>query len=614
MAGTELGCRSLFRVENDSDITTKVHQQLYAWCKNPRKNWDADKLSGPGVAEVAPGVTASLVRDDRQDGSTIERWRFHQDEGHGVWITQLTTLVDRNDDGWVWTDVLRPSGADASVPRLVSNILEVADGLDGRHRLTAEPFRAHIDDVDYLYDALLDPQRRGYLFLAGADDNVTVPLPEWADFVAKLLSRTRGIASAYALDAETTLALNSRLPESHRLRPWSIRTYLPHPELNDPRDSTRHRMLTTARIIDDSQYRLRDLLGRSACRHSTTFALPSELIRIDRRLRELLDETIVDRVVVTTQVPQASSETPREVAEPPLIDTPPVDTAGPAPDRASSGILDTLRTVVRSVIGTAEVTTEAVSRLGQLASEALRQQDSVRLVRSRIQTIESERSALEDQNTELTRTVDDGLIDLAEALSDLDTANRELRHLRGELARVGRDQADWQPPENSLDMPPGSFQELLERLDELVFVEFTGQEKYALELDEKNPLDSWARKTWNALRALNDYCRVRTSSEFTGSVDDYIIQTPPGCVSIPPNSHARDETGATENHKQYGKARTFPVPVAVDAGGTLFMGAHVKIAKFGSISPRMHYYNDATGTGKIYVGYIGPHLPNFRTN
>ena len=44
------------------------------------------------------------------------------------------------------------------------------------------------------------------------------------------------------------------------------------------------------------------------------------------------------------------------------------------------------------------------------------------------------------------------------------------------------------------------------------------------------------------------------------------------------------------------------------------MGAHVRIAKYGSVSPRMHYYNDAAGTGKIYVGYIGPHLPNFRTN
>ena len=209
---TELGCRSLFRIDTDAALTTKVHQQLYSWCKE--KDWDADQITGPGVVTVADGVTASLVRDERQDGSTIERYRFHQDEGQGVWITQLTTFVDRPDSGWVWTDVLGPSDRAPGVPRLVRNILEVTDGLDGSHRLTAAPYRATVDDVDYLYDALMDPERRGFLFLAGADDNINIPQADWLRFVSKLLAGTRGIASAYALDPATTLELNSRLPES----------------------------------------------------------------------------------------------------------------------------------------------------------------------------------------------------------------------------------------------------------------------------------------------------------------------------------------------------------------------------------------------------------------
>jgi hypothetical protein len=44
------------------------------------------------------------------------------------------------------------------------------------------------------------------------------------------------------------------------------------------------------------------------------------------------------------------------------------------------------------------------------------------------------------------------------------------------------------------------------------------------------------------------------------------------------------------------------------------MGAHFKIARKGLISPRMHYYDDAGQTGKVYVGYIGKHLPNTHTN
>lgn len=35
---------------------------------------------------------------------------------------------------------------------------------------------------------------------------------------------------------------------------------------------------------------------------------------------------------------------------------------------------------------------------------------------------------------------------------------------------------------------------------------------------------------------------------------------------------------------------------------------HLKLLKVGRISPRLHFYDDASGTGKIYIGYIGRHL------
>ncbi|GAA1082723.1 hypothetical protein [Tsukamurella spumae] len=43
-------------------------------------------------------------------------------------------------------------------------------------------------------------------------------------------------------------------------------------------------------------------------------------------------------------------------------------------------------------------------------------------------------------------------------------------------------------------------------------------------------------------------------------------------------------------------------------------GAHFKIAQSGMISPRMHYLDDTARTKKVYVGYIGPHLPTKATN
>lgn len=613
---TELGCRSLFRIDTDAALTTKVHQQLYSWCKE--KDWDADQITGPGVVTVADGVTASLVRDERQDGSTIERYRFHQDQGQGVWITQLTTFVDRTDSGWVWTDVLGPSDRAPGVPRLVRNILEVTDGLDGSHRLTAAPYRATVDDVDYLYDALMDPERRGFLFLAGADDNINIPQADWLRFVSKLLAGTRGIASAYALDPATTLELNSRLPESHRVKEWSIRTYLPDPVLDDRHDAVRHRILTTPRIVGDSESRLRDLLARSACRHSASTPLPHELLRIDRRLRQLLDETLIDSVA--TQVPAAAEPKP---ADPDLggktspTEQVPADDQTASTDQRSTvptSVFAALRSVVSSVIGTAEVTVDAVTRLGELASEALKSGDHLRLIRTRLRTLEDERSSLEEQKTEFARRAQDGQEELAGIRIDFADAEKELRHLRSELARLDREgSVQWVAEKVSTDDPPATFDELIDRINEFDLVRFTGDRRTAVELDEHGLLD-WPIRTWDALRALNDYCRVRSHGTFDGSVDDYINDVPPGCASLTPGCHAKGETRATQDHPIFGRARILPVPRDVDASGFVFMGAHIRIAKYGSISPRIHYHNDATGTGKIYIGYIGAHLPNFRTN
>ena len=61
-------------------------------------------------------------------------------------------------------------------------------------------------------------------------------------------------------------------------------------------------------------------------------------------------------------------------------------------------------------------------------------------------------------------------------------------------------------------------------------------------------------------------------------------------------------------------SRMLSVPTEVCADGNVFMGSHFRIAMKGLLSPRMHYHDDAINTGKVYVGYIGKHLPNKQTN
>lgn len=53
--------------------------------------------------------------------------------------------------------------------------------------------------------------------------------------------------------------------------------------------------------------------------------------------------------------------------------------------------------------------------------------------------------------------------------------------------------------------------------------------------------------------------------------------------------------------------RELPVSAQVDRSGSVLMEAHLKIAN-GSLAPRVYFYDDTRGsTGKVHVGFIGPH-------
>jgi hypothetical protein len=65
---------------------------------------------------------------------------------------------------------------------------------------------------------------------------------------------------------------------------------------------------------------------------------------------------------------------------------------------------------------------------------------------------------------------------------------------------------------------------------------------------------------------------------------------------------------------QYGDERVFRVPTSVSPSGTATMEAHIRISSEGTVSPRMHFLDALAATGKIYVGYLGPHLRNTLTS
>lgn len=78
---------------------------------------------------------------------------------------------------------------------------------------------------------------------------------------------------------------------------------------------------------------------------------------------------------------------------------------------------------------------------------------------------------------------------------------------------------------------------------------------------------------------------------------------------------ALKESETTDNNKKLRTERTFQVPREADPTGEIYMPAHMKLPGNYPIKPRIHFTLDTLATvGKIYIGYVGPHLTTLGTN
>ncbi|HET9873190.1 MAG TPA: hypothetical protein VFP89_11440 [Propionibacteriaceae bacterium] len=194
------------------------------------------------------------------------------------------------------------------------------------------------------------------------------------------------------------------------------------------------------------------------------------------------------------------------------------------------------------------------------------------------------------------------------ALSELDNAHSQVRYLqrafqeRGEVPIVeAEEDEDWHP-DSCVDA-------LVAARESLSYLIIGADEDQCAALDAQQKRGIWAKKIWSALRALNDYCRVKADGRFQGDIAMYRDDTPGSAVPMLAE-YAPTESQSTTNNPALKALRSFPVPFQVEASGKVYMEQHVKIDKGGRSAPRIHIYDDSGGsTQRIYVGYVGPHLP-----
>ncbi len=624
-----VGYRSIFSLRHGQDAMRLTAEQLRSWLA--LKGYGLVALP-PGVHEIAEHAQLVVTELHLHDGSGSRRYRLTESSSAGEWVTTVTVHRDGKEDDWIWVDVNAPpstpgpaasyerlvkdvDAADAwwtGVPHMVRVILSAADAHDGEMILSSRPTLVTAADVDGLISAICDPGRRGTALVAAPIPDV--PAPRMIGHVERLTRECVGLAGIYVLDSGAAAKLEESFAPSHSVPLGAIRTFLPEVDPASAVDARRHRVLLARTIAEQAPGKLGHLLGRANRSRALNLPLPSHVAQVDRLL---------------------SREEPATVLR--AIQEPPPDPFARGPGDGAAGLApagQAATTAVREVAIAGELLTGLVSefqsgasradlpggpddmtaRFRELLAEGRGVLRGHREISRRLAVLQDMLEDVEDDRDLVRARLEDEQLDHAETQAELLKAKLELDRLRGILSRTGR--VDQTRAATAAAQSPGSFAELLERLDEhvLSYVIFTGDPKNALELDDFDPLGTWAAKSWDALRVLDGYAAARRRGEFSKGVHAYLGHTPPGRPGYPPGAHSTQESEPVERSPKLRKLRVFPVPTGLHPDGAIFMDAHFKIARKGLVSPRIYYHDDAGQTGKIYVGYIGKHLPNAHTN
>lgn len=610
-----LGYRLFVDVSAQNGAVDKLAlEQVHSWLR--RKNLDADALAEGQVANLGRDAEGLLLVRDEPDGTRRLRMRTVETKGRAAWTTQLTLEVPGRPTltPWLMVEVEGPKEADP--PNLARNLLDVMPGTQGATTFNAEPQLVTVEGVDELLRSILDNDRRTLLFVAGSDSELD--LSSWRTFVGRLLKKTVGLASGYVLDPAATEELSLRLGSDHKVLPWTMRTFRPGVDPSQPLDARRHRVLSTGTIIGEHENQIATMLGRRASEVCLDAPLPGRAKRVDRLFQSETNDLLVgmlgtDTVSETTDSQEATPSgldmAPESglIREDALAEPPALSITEPASTALSPTLLD----AARKIVGPVEDQEELVLQLLGLAKQAARARESQDQVSRRLKKYEQDAADWDEAKRELRQQVVDAQLEQLVISEDLAVSDRRVRHLRTQLMRVDAAAEAWSEPE--AELRPEAYEDLLALLPDLHHVTFTGDESLMLGLDKHDPNAVWPGKIWDIACTLEDYGACVLDGRHDGDVDSYLRDTPVGCRKYS-GKHAPDETPLLKNTPRYAKERLFRVPEEVEPSGRVFMGAHFRVGQLGMISPRLHYLNDVRRTGRIYIGYVGPHLLSPLTN
>lgn len=581
----------------------------------------------------------------------------------------------RNRGGVLWVEVIPPSGFDYKTkpPRLIRKLLD--EGVyDGSMPLTDHLEEiGDQDGVDRLISWIHDPDRRASIVVGaplteGNSPEDTQHERRWREALSVLTKDSLGCATYVALSPASYDLFQERINADLRIPRGSLRTYAPRVRPNDPLDYRRHRVLTANQLLDGYDVKakkfhshLAALIARTPRTYLWENGLDSELQRAARVLDERRpsvpthrsgseDRKPVNLVEEVRGLDTDISASPAHVTDPMLIGVREetvgetcVETSGNQEKkrREHRTWYLPLRLLIRRFLpsfapisprdlqngidAVGRGLNEMNIRYDKLDKKYERVRDELEIHR---ELLEEAKRVEKDQNDKLVKLrkikelQEFQLAEEGEERRALEQRIRQLTWERDNPVVADRDYAAKQN-EDQLAEPPTSMSQLYDwmtdKKHETVhrYVMFSDPDTMVddmLSIDSYDPLGRYAAIFWEYILVLRDYMRALEAGDFKGGIHQYLQESTGLYRTCSPLRHRSNESETTKSSPARREERTFSVPTSVDPSGEIFMRTHFAPTHRDQNAPRMYYYADTRITHKVYIGYIGPHLKNTKTN
>ncbi|MEU5153639.1 hypothetical protein [Glycomyces sp. NPDC021274] len=597
--------------------------------------WAGVEDDGGPAFEHAKGRTRTALADNDRCG----RYTHDGPTGDGRLRTTATWAAGhKGAPGWVRVTVDGDlDEAAVTAPGFMPAFLATGRATDGAVPVEAGPLLIGPEEVKELTGWLARPDRGVPVIVLTVDRSDPNLVAACADHLAEALAGVAVVARLY--DARTQDDLNAWLGGDLSVFGGGLRTYLPGVRPGEETYAMRHQPRGGGAIRDQGVRSL-EVVVKGVIELSVHRQVPTEIRQTEPRIARILAGALPPDELHAAPPSPAAIAVPRgpriprpaaptepktlppqpEAPDPqPELTTPPAPEPEPAPgladdiaaklaDRLDESVLEALLDTARG--GDAE-TTALIKTMAAHLDALTRAVESAGLLAARTPGQELER---------LRRQYDQLELDYTELQECERKAQDRIRWLESRLAehadpvygvQTDADRDDCWEAESLMEV----VQRARKQLRHLDLPDALDTEVSKLDVMYPRQRRRWTGRTWDALRALDAYAAARADARFTGGFYDWCARPLPGAPAITPTMVSMKESDSVSGNPKFHRARVFRVPAEIDPSGRVYMPSHIKLQQVGSPAPRMHFLDDAGGaTGKVWIGYLGDHLPNTRTN